>query len=98
MSNQDPCQNFETGCLFGDCETFECPIISRETQVNYSLMQCHTSVFFSFCPFHFHLYPLWLLKFAVNHIVIQKILLWIEWMYLSISILMLESQAGQDEG
>ena len=44
------------------------------------------------------LYLLWLFKDAVNYIFIQKILLGIHWMYLSISILMLDSQAGQVEG
>ena len=43
-------------------------------------------------PFYFRLYPFWL-KVAVNYMVIQMILLWIQWMYLSISILMLNSQA-----
>ena len=46
----------------------------------------------------FRLYPFWLFKVAVNYVVIWKILLWILWMYLSISIIMLDSQAGQVEG
>ena len=49
-------------------------------------------------PIYFRLYPLWLFKVAVNCIVIQKILLWIQWMYLLISIVMIDSQAGQVEG
>ena len=35
---------------------------------------------------------------AVNYIVIQKILLWIQWTYLLISNVLLDSQVGQVEG
>ena len=48
--------------------------------------------------FYFHPYPSWLFKVAVNYIIIHKIPLWIQWMYLSISILMIDSQVRQVEG
>ena len=40
----------------------------------------------------------WLFKVAENYIVISKILLWIQWRYLPISILLIDSQGGQVEG
>ena len=46
------------------------------------------TVYFSH-PFYFRLHPLWLFKVAVNYVVIQKVLLRIQWIYLLISILML---------
>ena len=50
--------------------------------------------FFPPLPFN----PLYFFNVAENFMVIQKILLWIQWMHISILILMLDSQAGQVEG